>query len=219
MAEGLGTYAGSYDNGRYVGIQVPSGEVVRVPRVTGFSFIDSPRRQAPKDQGDTLVVDRKRPSFEPRPEVKAWMVDDALREGDIPPELIPAALTGMQAFLSGLADNPDIILTPSRPVDGMWHRFMTRPGDFWRACDEAGAFIDHIPNGPNGSRPPGALDAAQTYRFLENSGYNPDPLAWPAGEEGGDCGGQKCYGGDCTSGGPPGFRALQIISGFVELRQ
>jgi hypothetical protein len=145
------------------------------------------------------------------------MIDDALSKGDIPVETIPAAMADMLGFLTALANHPGLILTPSKPVDGMWHRFMTRPGDYWQACEKAGAFIDHVPNEPDGSRPPGALDVIQTFQFLETNGYDPDPAVWPASEAGGDCGGQRCYGGDCTGGGPPRFRALPVIRGFVQI--
>jgi hypothetical protein len=59
MSEGLGTYAGTYDrrDGRWVGVRVPSGDLVLVPERTGFSFIDSQLEPTSRSQGDTLVAE------------------------------------------------------------------------------------------------------------------------------------------------------------------
>ena len=155
--------------------------------------------------------------FEPRPDVRTWIIRRAVEEAGVSPELGPSAFRDMQSFLHGAASHPGVILSPSKAVDEMWHGWMLRPGDLWRCFAEAGAFVDHTPNSDDGPNP-AALTPAQTYQFLVDSGYSPDPAVWPLDSVAdceahcnsdsrdprtiralGDCAGQKCYGSDCSS--------------------
>jgi hypothetical protein len=178
----------------------------------------------------------RRPAFEPRPEDRAWIIDRGVREGDVDPELAQAAFRNAQLYLRAIADNPGAVLSPSKLVDAMWHGYMLRPLAYWEACAEAGVFIDHIPNGPDGPSP-NALSPSATYQFLLEHGYEPDASVWPAGaiadcenhcnsgdcesftlpaNEASKCGGQSCYAGDCSSSRMP-FGLLTPVDRIPEV--
>jgi hypothetical protein len=201
-------------DGVYEGFRLPTGQVVTVPTLTGFSFIDQQLVRAQDAQEFT----RKQPFFELRPEISTSIIRRVVGEGSVPPELGSSAFRNMQLFLRAIAANRGLVLRPSAPVDAMWHEFMQRPGTYLRSCNEAGGLIDHVPDEPAGSMPEGALNVAESFQFLASNGYEPDPSVWPVDSRG-DCGGVGCTNGDCTSGGPPRMTQALRLSGVVGLTE
>lgn len=187
-------------DGVYAEYGTPGGTVL-VPVSTGFPSID--RQLGITSQAAEVTVEQM-PPFELDSEIRDGIIAHAVKEGAVSPESAPMYFQNMQIFLRAVAEHhgEGIILTPSKGVDEMWHRFMERPIAYFGACAEARCFIDHIPNTSDDAIPEGALSLSETFDFLQAYGYDPDPEAWPL-DAAGECGGRPCVNGDCTTGGPP----------------
>lgn len=207
------SYAGT--DGSYALYDTRSGQV-RVPTSTGFSFLDEALGiTVPPTQSEATHA--RQPLFEPPAEVRAWITQKGIEDG-VPEALASVAFGDMQGFLRASAKYPDMVLSPSIPVDRMWHRYMALPGHYWRACEEAGRFIDHQPTDltlddtQHESEAPvrTVLDPAETFSFLTQEGYEPHAEVWPM-DAAAECGGRPCTNGDCTTGGPPKIPLAGIV--------
>ena len=216
MAELTLEHTSVYDlpDGRYAGFLSPSGGEVLVPTSTGFSFLDKRGGSAPEAQEATV----ERLPFELDPEIRDSIITCVVEEDRVPLELALTHFQNMQIFLRAIDANRfrGIILTPCKGVDKMWHELMKRPRAYFAACDAAGGLIDHVPITPNGAGAEEALNLPETFQFLVDEGYNPNPAAWPL-DSAGDCAGTSCTNGDCTAGGPPKTTAQVLRLSGVEL--
>lgn len=101
-------------------------------------------------------------------------------------------------FLRLVAASSGRTYTPSAQVDLGWHAFILHTRDYAAFCQSlAGRFIHHVPT-PHGMIENGDdASVCRTVEALRSSGFDVDTSLWL---EAAECGGQRCYNGDCSSG-------------------
>jgi hypothetical protein len=135
------------------------------------------------------------------------LINYIVRDSGVDLTLAGRILDQAVAFLVLVASSGEgAAYSPSPLVDVGWHAFILHTREYNEFCERvAGRFIHHVPMEPNepNSATHGSADAREA---LTRAGIEIDEQLWAFKA---DCGGQKCYGGDCTSGGPPG-KAAQV---------
>jgi hypothetical protein len=133
------------------------------------------------------------------------LINYIVRDSGVDLTLAARILNQAVAFLVLVASSGEgAAYSPSPLVDVGWHAFILHAREYNEFCERvAGRFIHHVPMEPNepSSETQGSADIreALTWTSIEI-----DEQLWA---DKADCGGQKCYGGDTTSGGPPGKAA------------
>lgn len=134
-------------------------------------------------------------------EVQDRLVTSLMHQKQMDRSLAERVMNEVVGFLSLVASSTDgEAYSPSRIVDMGWHAFILYTREYGAFCEKvAGRFIHHVPTdvGDSISELKGA---GHTLDALRKAGFDVDEQLWL---EQGDCQGHKCFGGDCTSGGPP----------------
>lgn len=107
------------------------------------------------------------------------------------------ALDNSLIFLTALAENPGIRLSPSESVDLAWHHLILFTADYAEYCEDiAGRFLHHRPTRKGERRDELALSASATFDFLVDKGFEPDASVWVTKST--DCDGSCDGGGSCS---------------------
>ncbi|WP_197672136.1 hypothetical protein [Alloactinosynnema sp. L-07] len=114
------------------------------------------------------------------------ITEDELLSADLATRVLEQTLV----FLKACADNPDVLLSPSKAVDGGWHTFVLHTYEYACFCEAvAGRFVHHNPIRTDDIRTGEALE--RTMVALRATGYRVDEELWRV--DAADC--NQCHAG------------------------
>jgi hypothetical protein len=129
------------------------------------------------------------------------LISYIVRDSGVELTLAERIMSQVVAFLVLVSRNgTGAAYSPSPLVDVGWHAFILHTREYNEFCERvAGRFIHHVPMEADepSSKTRGSAD---TREALIRAGIEIDEHLW---SDKANCSGQKCYGGDCTSGGRP----------------
>jgi hypothetical protein len=120
------------------------------------------------------------------PQEPSRLIDDTLfdklvasivGDGQLSANAAVRVLEQTLVFLKACADNPGVLLSPSKAVDIGWHTFVLHTLDYASFCDEVGGrFIHHNPICTEDIRSGVALE--RTISALRATGFRVDEELW-----------------------------------------
>lgn len=109
------------------------------------------------------------------PEVFDRLVAALMRDKEWDRSLAERVIAQTAAFVKASADNPDLVMAPSRLLDAGWHVFILDTAAYAAFCQRvAGRFVHHRPQ----DEPAGATVAADARAAIERAGFAVDAELW-----------------------------------------
>jgi hypothetical protein len=109
------------------------------------------------------------------PELFDRLVAALGRDKDWDRPLAERVISQTAAFVKASADNPDLVLAPSRALDAGWHVFILDTAAYAEFCERVGGrFVHHRPQ----DEPVGATVTADARAAIEHAGFAVDAELW-----------------------------------------
>jgi hypothetical protein len=109
------------------------------------------------------------------PELFDRLADRLVRDTGWERQLAERVIAQTAAFVKACADNPDLVLAPSRLLDAGWHAFLLDTAAYAEFCERvAGRFVHHRPQ----DEPVGASVTADARAAIECAGFAVDAELW-----------------------------------------